>query len=143
VLGCGSSQVMIRPALEGSGITAGGAVRAVLELAGYKNVNAKMLAGTNPLNNGRAALAALKAMRTPEQVAASRSLTTEEVRTWRALRRGAAPHARRVRPNAAASHAAPRRRVRCTQKRAQTLSRACARAPLGAMRRRAQLQPVS
>jgi small subunit ribosomal protein S5 len=100
VLGCGSSKVMIRPALEGSGITAGGSVRAVLELAGYKNVNAKMLAGTNPLNNGRAALAALKMMRTPEQVAASRSLTTEEVRArararWRrtrVARRVCTPH---------------------------------------------------
>jgi small subunit ribosomal protein S5 len=112
VKGCGSSQVMIRPAPEGSGITAGGAVRAVLELAGYKNVNAKMMIGTNPLNNGRAALAALKHMRTPEQVAASRGLTTEEVRPRRAAPpppppppppgRAAAPHigARRARARA-------------------------------------------
>ena len=78
--GCGSSQVMIRPALPGSGITAGGAVRAVLELAGYKNVNAKMLAGTNPLNNGRVALKALEMMRTPADVAGDRDLTPEEVR---------------------------------------------------------------
>jgi small subunit ribosomal protein S5 len=78
--GCGSSQVMIRPAQPGTGITAGGAVRAVLELAGYKNVNAKMLAGTNPLNNGRVALEALKKMKTPQDVAEERDLTTEEVR---------------------------------------------------------------
>jgi small subunit ribosomal protein S5 len=112
VLGCGSSKVMIRPALEGSGITAGGSVRAVLELAGYKNVNAKMLAGTNPLNNGRAALAALKMMRTPEQVAASRSLTTEEVRRRAALRAAwLAPQAavaRLLQPHAAAAlHCTP------------------------------------
>jgi small subunit ribosomal protein S5 len=79
VPGCGSSQVMIRPALEGSGITAGGSVRAVLELAGYRNVNAKMLAGSNPLNNGRATLDALSQMRTPEMVARIRDLTTEEM----------------------------------------------------------------
>ena len=74
--GNGSCNVMIRPALPGSGITAGGSVRAVLEMAGYKNVNAKMLAGSNPLNNGRAALEALRAMRTAEQVARQRGLTT-------------------------------------------------------------------
>jgi len=78
--GNGSSDVMIRPAKAGSGITAGGSVRAVLELAGYKNVNAKMLSGSNPLNNGRACLEALKEMRTPEQVAHARGLTTEEAR---------------------------------------------------------------
>jgi small subunit ribosomal protein S5 len=109
VLGCGSSKVMIRPALEGSGITAGGSVRAVLELAGYKNVNAKMLAGTNPLNNGRAALAALKMMRTPEQVAASRSLTTEEVR---ARARAHLPRWRRTR-DAWARRTAPRCGAAC------------------------------
>lgn len=83
VQGNGSCNVMIRPALAGSGITAGGAVRAVLELAGYKNVNAKMLAGSNPLNNGRAALEALRAMKTPAMVAKSRGLTTEEARVGR------------------------------------------------------------
>jgi len=93
--GCGSSQVMIRPAQPGTGITAGGAVRAVLELAGYKNVNAKMLAGTNPLNNGRVALEALKAMRTPQQVADDRDITTEEVRLQAALKRGGSAAARR------------------------------------------------
>lgn len=79
VQGNGSCTVMIRPALEGSGITAGGSVRAVLELAGYKNVNAKMLDGSNPLNNGRAALDALRRMRTPEQVARSRRLSLDEM----------------------------------------------------------------
>jgi small subunit ribosomal protein S5 len=80
VVGNGSCRVMIRPALAGSGITAGGAVRAVLELAGYKNVNAKMLGASNPLNNGRATLDALRQMRTPQEVAALRGLTAEEVR---------------------------------------------------------------
>lgn len=80
VVGNGSCRVMIRPALAGSGITAGGAVRAVLELAGYKNVNAKMLGASNPLNNGRATLDALRQMRTPAEVAVLRGLTTEEVR---------------------------------------------------------------
>ena len=79
--GDGAASVVIRPAKEGSGITAGGSVRTVLELAGYKNVNAKMLAGSNPLNNGRATLEALRAMRTPQQVAHTRGLSTEEVRS--------------------------------------------------------------
>jgi len=79
VVGNGSCRVMIRPALAGSGITAGGAVRAVLELAGYKNVNAKMLGASNPLNNGRAALDALRQMRMPTEVAEMRGLSTEEM----------------------------------------------------------------
>ena len=80
VIGNGSCRVMIRPALAGSGITAGGAVRAVLELAGYKNVNAKMLGASNPLNNGRAALDALRQMKMATEVAEMRGLSTEEVR---------------------------------------------------------------
>jgi len=89
--GNGSCDVMIRPSLPGSGITAGGSVRAVLELAGYKNVNAKMLSGSNPLNNGRATLEALREMRTPQQVARQRGLSTEEVRAA-----SAAPRRRRA-----------------------------------------------
>ena len=109
--GDGAASVVIRPAKEGSGITAGGSVRTVLELAGYKNVNAKMVrrphaprwrsrgvpcvsagrpckptlacgtqvGGTNSLSNARAIVAALKGMRTPEEVAEARGLTTEEI----------------------------------------------------------------
>lgn len=77
--GDGAASIVVRPAKEGSGITAGGSVRTVLELAGYKNVNAKMVGGTNPLSNGRAIVSALTEMRTPEQVAAARELTTEEI----------------------------------------------------------------
>lgn len=77
--GDGAASIVVRPAKEGSGITAGGSVRTVLELAGYKNVNAKMVGGTNPLSNGRAIVSALTSMRTPEQVAEDRSLTTEEM----------------------------------------------------------------
>jgi len=117
--GCGSSQVMIRPALQGSGITAGGAVRAVLELAGYKNVNAKMLAGTNPLNNGRVALKALEMMRTPADVAGERDLTTEEVRPRAGVRPAAVP----LRPRAARKRQpAPRLALAPARLRRETLS---------------------
>jgi small subunit ribosomal protein S5 len=77
--GDGAASIVIRPAKEGSGITAGGSVRTVLELAGYKNVNAKMVGGTNALSNGRAIVDALKTMREPEEVAEARGLTTEEL----------------------------------------------------------------
>lgn len=77
--GDGAASIVVRPAKEGSGITAGGSVRTVLELAGYKNVNAKMVGGTNPLSNGRAIVSALTSMRTPEQVASDRDLTIEEM----------------------------------------------------------------
>lgn len=77
--GDGAASIVVRPAKEGSGITAGGSVRTVLELAGYKNVNAKMVGGTNPLSNGRAIVSALTSMRTPEEVAADRDLTKEEL----------------------------------------------------------------
>ena len=77
--GDGAASIIVRPAKQGSGITAGGSVRSVLELAGYKNVNAKMCGGTNALSNARAIVDALKQMRTPEQGAEARGLTTEEI----------------------------------------------------------------
>ena len=77
--GDGSARIVVRPAKQGSGITAGGSVRTVLELAGYQNVNAKMVGGSNPLSNGRAIVKALVEMRTPEEVADQRGLTTEEI----------------------------------------------------------------
>ena len=73
------SQVMLRPASDGTGVIAGGAVRTVLELAGVKNAFGKQLGSANPLNNARATLVGLDYMRTPKDVAAARDLSAEEM----------------------------------------------------------------
>ena len=72
-------QVMLRPASDGTGVIAGGAVRTVLELAGVKNAFGKQLGSANPLNNARATLVGLDYMRTPKDVAATRDLSAEEM----------------------------------------------------------------
>ncbi len=74
----GAAKVMLRPASEGTGVIAGGAVRVVLELAGIKNGFGKQLGSPNPLNNARAALVGLSEMRTFKEVAAQRDMTIEE-----------------------------------------------------------------
>lgn len=75
----GSSKVILKPAEEGTGIIAGGAVRPVLELAGIKNVTAKTLGSRNSRNVVYATVKALQAMRTPEQVAKLRGKTVAEL----------------------------------------------------------------
>ena len=75
----GSSKVILKPAVEGTGIIAGGAVRPVLELAGVKNVTAKTLGSRNSRNIVYATVKALQAMRTPEEVARLRGKTVEEI----------------------------------------------------------------
>ena len=73
--GGGGANVMMRPAAPGTGVIAGGAVRTVLELAGVKNILAKQLGSGNPLNNARAAVNALKTLRSFNQVAEDRGVT--------------------------------------------------------------------
>jgi small subunit ribosomal protein S5 len=73
--GGGGANVMMRPAAPGTGVIAGGAVRTVLELAGVKNILAKQLGSGNPLNNARAAVNALKSLRSFSQVAEDRGVT--------------------------------------------------------------------
>ncbi len=75
----GSSKVILKPAVEGTGIIAGGAVRPVLELAGVKNVTAKTLGSRNSRNVVYATVKALRSMRTPEEVAKLRGKTVEEL----------------------------------------------------------------
>lgn len=75
----GASKVILKPAVEGTGVIAGGAVRPVLELAGVKNVTAKTLGSRNSRNVVYATLKALKAMRTPEEVAKLRGKTVEQI----------------------------------------------------------------
>ena len=75
----GAARVIIKPAPAGTGIIAGGAVRAILELAGIRDVVSKSLGARTKINTATAALNALKAMKTVEQVAALRGKTVEEI----------------------------------------------------------------
>ena len=75
----GASKVYMQPASEGTGVIAGGAMRAVLELAGVQNVLAKCYGSTNPVNVVRATFEGLKNMRAPEEIAAKRGKTVEEI----------------------------------------------------------------
>lgn len=75
----GAGRVLIMPASEGTGVIAGGAVRAVLELAGVKDVRAKSLGSNNPRNMANATIEALTSMKTVEQVAKVRGKSVEEI----------------------------------------------------------------
>jgi small subunit ribosomal protein S5 len=75
----GSSVVIIQPASEGTGIIAGGAMRAVFEVMGVHNVLAKCLGSTNPYNVVRATLNGLAKMSTPSEIAAKRGKTVSEI----------------------------------------------------------------
>ncbi|KAL4857752.1 30S ribosomal protein S5 [Chlorella vulgaris] len=75
----GAAKVMLRPASDGTGVIAGGAVRVVLELAGVKNGFGKQLGTANPLNNARATLEGIKSMRTFQQVANMRGLPVADL----------------------------------------------------------------
>jgi len=76
----GASKVMLKPAFEGTGVKAGGPVRAVLELAGIKDILSKSLGSNTKINMAYATLNALKARRTIEQVALLRGKKVEEIR---------------------------------------------------------------
>ena len=73
------SKVYMQPASEGTGIMAGGAMRAVLEVAGVHNVFSKAYGSTNPINVVRATVDALAGMKSPAQVAAKRGLNVGEI----------------------------------------------------------------
>ena len=75
----GASKVYMQPASEGTGIIAGGAMRAVLEIAGVHNVLAKCYGSTNPVNVVRATIKGLSEMRAPEDVAAKRGKSVEDI----------------------------------------------------------------
>jgi small subunit ribosomal protein S5 len=75
----GASKVLIQPASEGTGIIAGGPMRAVFEVVGITDVLAKCIGSTNPYNVVRATLDGLKNMRTPAEVAAKRGKRVEEI----------------------------------------------------------------
>ena len=73
------SKVYMQPAAEGTGVIAGGAMRAVLEVAGIRNVLAKAYGSTNPINVVRATIDGLSGMNSPEMIAAKRGLSVKEI----------------------------------------------------------------
>ena len=75
----GAAKVYMQPASEGTGVIAGGAMRAILELAGVQNVLAKCYGSTNPVNVVNATFKGLRDMSSPEDVAAKRGKTVEEI----------------------------------------------------------------
>jgi small subunit ribosomal protein S5 len=75
----GSSRVFMKPASDGTGIIAGGPMRAVFEVMGVQNVLAKCLGSTNPYNVVRATIDGLTRMNTPSDIAAKRGKTVEEI----------------------------------------------------------------
>ena len=76
----GAGRVLLKPAAEGTGIIAGQTVRAVLELAGVKNIRSKCLLSNNPINVVKATFEGLKTLRTAEQVAKTRGISVEQIK---------------------------------------------------------------
>lgn len=75
----GAAKVVMRPASEGTGIIAGGAMRAVFEVAGVRNVLAKCIGSSNPVNVVRATIKALQSITNPAEMAAKRGKTAQEI----------------------------------------------------------------
>ena len=75
----GAGRVLLKPAPEGTGVIAGGAVRAVVEAAGIKDIRTKCLRSNNPANVVAAAMVGLQSLRNAEQVAAYRGKTADEI----------------------------------------------------------------
>ncbi len=125
----GAARVLLRPASEGTGVIAGGGVRAVLELGGVRDILAKSLGTTNPVNMLKATVQGLQSLRRPEEVAKARGKTISDVlpipkqQPEEAARRR---QPRRSRPRSRSPPSPPRRRpamanktLRITQVRSQ------------------------
>jgi len=75
----GAGEVLLRPAMQGTGVIAGGAVRAMMELGGVRNVLTKCIGSNNPHNVVRATMAAIRQLESPENVAKRRRKPIEEL----------------------------------------------------------------
>ncbi len=75
----GRGNVVMLPAVEGTGVIAGGAVRMVLEVSGIKDIRTKSLGSNNPINAVKATIAGLKSLRTAEEIAALRGKSVDEI----------------------------------------------------------------
>jgi len=75
----GAARIMLKPAAPGTGVISGGAMRAVLEVAGVKDILTKSTGTNNPINTVRATLAALESMRTAQEIAELRGKSVEEI----------------------------------------------------------------
>jgi len=78
----GTAKVILRPAAAGTGVKAGGAVRACLEACGIHDVLAKSLGSRNAINMAYATMEAFKGLSTPEQVASARGLEAKQLTPW-------------------------------------------------------------
>src|SRR5262245_56341457 len=102
----GAGKVLLRPASPGTGVIAGGAVRAVVESAGIHDVLSKSLGTSNPHNVVHATVAALRALKSPDQIANKRSMQTDDLGYQR---RGGSITAPRRRPSAPPAALQPQR----------------------------------
>ena len=97
----GASTVLLRPASAGTGVIAGGSVRAVVEAAGIRDILSKSMGSNNPVNVVRATIEALRSLRSADDIAASRGTTAEKLLGKRGAEAARTPHEYVERPQPA------------------------------------------